>query len=82
MVKCDYYEIFGVLKGVSVDEFKKVYCCKVKEFYFDWNFDNFDVEVQFKEVNEVYDVLKDVDKKVVYDCYGYVVFEGGMGGGG
>lgn len=83
MVKCDFYDVFGVGKGVFVDEIKKVYCKKVKEYYLDCNVDNVEVvEVKFKEVNEVYEILKDVEKKVVYDCYGYVVFEGGMGGGG
>lgn len=55
------------------------------KFYFDKNLDNKEVEEKFKEVVEVYEVLSDFDKKVRYDCYGYVGVNfnvGGFGGGG
>lgn len=83
MVKCDYYEVLGVIWGVLVEEIKKVYCIKVKELYLDCNKDCKVLEVVFKDVNEVYDCLKDDQKKVVYDCFGYGVFDGlgGFGGG-
>jgi molecular chaperone DnaJ len=32
------------------------------------------VESKFKEINEVYEVFSDSQKKVIYDQYGYVVF--------
>lgn len=82
MLKKDYYEIFGVGKDVIGLDVKKVYCKLVMKYYFDCNLDDVDVEVKFKEVSEVYEVLLDVQKKEVYDCYGYVGVDFNMGGGG
>ena len=82
MAKRDYYEVLGVAKGASADEIKKAYRGKVKALHPDRNKDNPDAEVQFKEVGEAYDVLKDADKKAAYDRYGHAAFEGGMGGNG
>lgn len=59
MVKWDYYEVLGVVKNVSDDEIKKVYCKFVMKYYFDCNLDSKDVEEYFKEVKEVYEMLLD-----------------------
>lgn len=82
MSKCDYYEVLGVVCIVIDDELKKVYCCCVMKFYLDCNLGDVVVEVFFKECKEVYEVLFDGNKCCMYDSYGYVVFEYGMGGGG
>ena len=81
MAKRDYYEVLGISKGASADEIKKAYRTKAKELHPDRNTDDPDLEAQFKEAGEAYEVLKDADKKAAYDRYGHAAFEGGMGGG-
>ena len=80
MAKRDYYEVLGISKGASADEIKKAYRTKAKELHPDRNTDDPDLEAQFKEAGEAYEVLKDADKKAAYDRYGHAAFEGGMGG--
>ena len=81
MAKRDYYEVLGISKGASADEIKKAYRTKAKELHPDRNTDDPDLEAQFKEAGEAYEVLKHADKKAAYDRYGHAAFEGGMGGG-
>lgn len=63
----DYYLILGLSKGVSGEEIKRVYCKLVWKYYLDMNFGDCKVEVCFKEVNEVYEVLLDLEKCKKYD---------------
>lgn len=58
----DYYLILGLIKSVSVEEIKKVYWKLVCKYYLDMKFGDCKVEVCFKEVNEVYEVLLDLEK--------------------
>lgn len=70
----DYYSILGVSKGASADEIKKAYRKKAHQYHPDKGGGD---EAKFKEVNEAYQVLGDVQKRAQYDQFG----PGGVGGG-
>lgn len=79
----DYYDILGIAKQASAAEIKSAYRKKALEFHPDKN-KSADAEAKFKEVNEAYEVLKDPQKKQMYDSYGHAAFDprSGFGGGG
>ena len=83
--KRDYYEVLGLKKGASDDEIKKAYKKLARKYHPDLNRDDpKTAEEKFKEVNEAYDVLKDPQKKAVYDQFGHDAFDprrGGSAGG-
>ena len=84
MSKRDYYDILGVSKSGSTDEFKKAYRKMALKFHPDKNPDNKEAEEKFKEAAEAYEVLSDPKKKARYDQYGHAGMSGsaGFGGGG
>ncbi len=78
MVKRDYYEVLGVDKSASKDEFKKAYRKLAMQFHPDRNPDDKEAEEKFKEAAEAYEVLSHDEKKARYDRFGH---EGVKGGG-
>eukprot|EP00878_Enallax_costatus_P000525 GHUV01000620.1.p1 GENE.GHUV01000620.1~~GHUV01000620.1.p1 ORF type:complete len:436 (+),score=128.18 GHUV01000620.1:166-1473(+) len=73
-----YYEILGVSTSATADELKKAHRKLALQHHPDKGGDS----EKFKEINEAYDVLKDPEKRKIYDEYGEEAIKEGMGGGG
>lgn len=72
-----YYDILGVSKDATPDELKKAHRKLALKLHPDKGGD----PEKFKEINEAYDVLKDAEKRSIYDEYGEEAIKEGMGGG-
>ena len=75
----DYYKILGVEKNASADDVKKAFKKAAMQHHPDRPGGN---EAKFKEINEAYQVLSDVEKRKRYDQFGSdFEQQGGFGGG-
>lgn len=63
----NYYEILEISKTASDDEIKKAFKKLAVKYHPDRNQGNEEAEEKFKEINEAYQVLSDIDKKREYD---------------
>jgi curved DNA-binding protein len=66
----DYYKVLGVDKKASQEDIKKTYRKLAVKFHPDKNPGDKKSEEKFKEINEAYDVLGDVEKRKKYDDLG------------
>ncbi len=66
----DYYKILGVSKKADASEIKKAYRKLASKLHPDVNPDNAEAEKKFKDVQEAYEVLKDSEKRSLYDKVG------------
>ena len=81
----DFYDTLGVGRGATKGEIKKAYLNKAKELHPDTNTDDPEAASKFQDVQKAYEVLKDDEKKRVYDQVGadaYEAYESGGGGPG
>lgn len=77
----DYYELLGVSRDADADAIKRAYRKLALKYHPDRNEGSKEAEERFKQVTEAYDVLKDADKRRVYDQYGADGLKGGGAGG-
>lgn len=81
--KRDYYEILGVQKNATNGELKKAFRQKALQYHPDKNPGSKESEDKFKEAAEAYEVLKDPEKRNLYDHFGHEGLKGaGVGFGG
>ncbi|HEX6575408.1 MAG TPA: molecular chaperone DnaJ [Gemmatimonadaceae bacterium] len=76
----DFYTTLGVSRTASDDEIKKAYRKLAMTYHPDRNNGSREAEEKFKEITEAYDVLRDPDKRSMYDRYGEAGLRGGAGG--
>ncbi len=70
MEEKDYYKILGVSRNATEDEIKKSYRKVAMEHHPDRNPGNKEAEEKFKIASEAYEVLRDPEKRQIYDRYG------------
>jgi molecular chaperone DnaJ len=75
----DFYAVLGVARTASDEEIKKAYRKLAMTFHPDRNGGSKDAEERFKEITEAYDILRDPQKRAMYDRYGEAALRGGAG---
>ncbi|MDE3014338.1 MAG: DnaJ domain-containing protein, partial [Gemmatimonadota bacterium] len=78
----DYYQLLGVSREAGSEEIKKAYRKLALEYHPDRNQGSKEAEERFKEVTEAYEVLRDSEKRAMYDRYGKQGVRGASAGGG
>ncbi len=82
--KRDYYEVLGVERHASSAEIKSAYRKLALQYHPDKNPGNKEAEDKFKEAAEAYEVLRNGEKRQIYDQFGHQGLEGtgfsGFGG--
>ncbi len=66
----DYYRILGVPRDATEDQIKKNYRKIAMQYHPDRNPGNKEAEEKFKVASEAYEVLRDPEKREIYDRYG------------
>ncbi|BEQ16506.1 molecular chaperone DnaJ [Desulfoferula mesophila] len=71
MIKRCYYEILEVERSADQETIKKAYRRMALQYHPDRNPDDAEAEDRFKEAAEAYEVLRDPEKRRLYDAYGH-----------
>ncbi|KAL1871448.1 hypothetical protein VTK73DRAFT_2056 [Phialemonium thermophilum] len=79
----DLYELLGVDKNASQDEIKKAYRKLALQHHPDKvpEDQRAESEVKFKAVTQAYEILRDEEKRHLYDTHGMAAFDPSRGGG-
>jgi len=75
----DFYQTLGVVRTASDAEIKTAYRKLAMTYHPDRNNGSKDAEEKFKAITEAYDVLREPDKRAMYDRYGEAGLRGGAG---
>ncbi len=76
----DYYETLGVPRNATEEQIRRAYRQQALKYHPDRNKDP-DAAERFKEITEAYEVLRDKEKRAMYDRYGHVGAEAPFGAG-
>jgi len=76
----DFYQTLGLQRGASEEEIKKAYRKQAMTYHPDRNNGAKEAEEKFKAITEAYDVLRDPNKRALYDRYGEAGLRGGAAG--
>src|SRR5687767_1895589 len=76
----EFYQTLGVARDASDEEIKKAYRKLAMAYHPDRNNGSAESEEKFKAITEAYDVLRDPNKRAVYDRYGEAGLRGAAGG--
>lgn len=71
MIKRDYYEVLGVERGAEDEEIKRAYRKLAMQYHPDRNPGDRGSEERFKEAAEAYEVLRNSEKRQIYDQFGH-----------
>ena len=77
--KKDYYDVLGVPRSARDEEIKKAYRGLALRYHPDRNPGDKDSEEKFKEATEAYEILRDSEKRTLYDRYGHAGLKRGAG---
>lgn len=76
MQKRDYYEVLGVSRDAGEEDLKRAYRKLAMKYHPDKNPGDKEAEEKFKEASEAYEVLRDREKRGIYDRFGHEGLEG------
>ena len=75
----DYYDVLGVPRSADEATLKRAYRKLAMEYHPDRNNGDRSAEARFKELTEAYEVLRDPEKRALYDRYGEAGLRGRSG---
>jgi len=83
MTKRDYYDVLGVGRDAGENDIKSAYRKLALKYHPDRNPGSKEAEESFKEATEAYEILKDPQKRQMYDQFGHAgLSQGGFESGG